>query len=400
MPCPHVHRLSDPLSGRPRACSSASVEREMRPPALEHSPGAPPLFSICIPQYNRTSFLLVLLRSIHEQTCRETEICVSDGGSDDGREPEILRALAETRLPFSYAHSETRLPYDANLRSSIGLARGQYCLLFGNDDALATPDSLARLAIILKEWRLPEVAIVNYLELGSGTIMRRVNRTAIMGSGPEVALAHFRTLSFVSGILLKRDLAQISATEMWDGSEMYQMYLGSRILAAGGRLLGIDEVLVHKDVQVEGEQVDSYARKPWRDDTGVHEIRLPLCQYARVAFDALLPYLDSEQRSHFAWRILKQVLVFTYPPWLVEYRRVRTWRFAAGVALGMRPRNLLLASELSGRARWHARAVYLAMTLAGLFVPHRLFRTLRPWLYELAKRTRWGSSGQSQAHGS
>ena len=81
--------------------------------------------------HNRTSSLLVLLRSIEEQTFREVEICISDGGSDDGRMNEILSTLQNGTLPFRYARVENQVPYDANLRSSVRLALGRYCLLSG-----------------------------------------------------------------------------------------------------------------------------------------------------------------------------------------------------------------------------------------------------------------------------
>ena len=36
---------------------------------------------------------------------------------------------------------------------------------------------------------------------------------------------------------------------------MYQTFLATRILADGGRLLGIADTVVLKDIQIEGEQV-------------------------------------------------------------------------------------------------------------------------------------------------
>src|SRR5207249_4986562 len=118
-------------------------------------------------------------------------------------------------------------------------------------------------------------------------------------------------------------------------SEMYQMYLGCRILAAGGRLLGIDEIVVLKDIQIPGEQVDSYATRPVVKNCSINERRLPLCQYGTVAFDAILPFIKKSERGNYIRCIFRQVLMFTYPPWLIEYRRIQSWRYAVGIALGM-----------------------------------------------------------------
>ena len=47
-----------------------------------------PTFSICIPQYNRTSFLLEALKTLNEQDFKDFEVCISDDCSTDGRESE------------------------------------------------------------------------------------------------------------------------------------------------------------------------------------------------------------------------------------------------------------------------------------------------------------------------
>src|SRR5689334_7436997 len=86
---------------------------------VERTTGRVPLFSICIPQYNRTSFLLVLLESLRAQTWRDFEICISDGGSTDGRQGEIEEWLHNCGAEFRWWRSETRLLYDPNLRSCI-----------------------------------------------------------------------------------------------------------------------------------------------------------------------------------------------------------------------------------------------------------------------------------------
>ena len=52
-----------------------------------------PYFSICIPQYNRSDFLLEALRSFSVQTFRDFEVCISDGGSTDGGFPSIEEFL-------------------------------------------------------------------------------------------------------------------------------------------------------------------------------------------------------------------------------------------------------------------------------------------------------------------
>ena len=300
-----------------------------------------PLFSICIPQYNRTSFLLRELDSFREQTFRNFEVCISDDCSNDGRTGELLDYLRGSEMSFRYCQPDKNGRYDKNLRASLNLARGRYCLLMGNDDSLASPQTLQRLSEQVAEHNWPEIVITNYRELDTGKEYRRIQAIGMRGLGPLVAASNYRNFAFVGGILIDRALAHKHVTDKWDGSEMYQMFIGTRIIAEGGRLLGLADIVVGKNVQVVGEEVDAYWKNAVIQNCPIQERRLPLCQYGRVAYDAVSPFLASGQRSFVARHIFKQFYQFTYPPWIVEYRRVQSWRYALGVALGMRPKNSL-----------------------------------------------------------
>src|SRR5438034_8496188 len=104
-----------------------------------------PFFSICIPQYNRTSFLLEVCKSLAAHSFKIFEICISDDCSTDGRADELISFLRQANLSFRYKRLESNQRYDANLRASIDLASGKYCFLLGNDDALASSTILERI---------------------------------------------------------------------------------------------------------------------------------------------------------------------------------------------------------------------------------------------------------------
>ena len=67
--------------------------------------------------------------------------------------------------------------------------------------------------------------------------------------GPTPRAQTFRNFSFVSGVILETQAAREHATDRWDGSEMYQVFLAARLIAAGGALLYIDASAVRKDIQ-------------------------------------------------------------------------------------------------------------------------------------------------------
>lgn len=343
-------------------------------------------FSICVPQYNRTSFLIKAVESLRIQTFHSFEVCISDGGSTDGRWEELVRFLKQSGLAFRFRRHERNLRYDANLRASIDLARGRYCLLMGNDDELATPQTLQFLHDQIVSQPDPGVVITNYFEIPSGSIVRRMRRQGNLGSGPEVAAANFRNYSFVSGVLLDRVASLRHRTESWDGSEMYQMYLGTRIVAEGRSLLSLTEVAVRKDVQVLGEEVDSYARRPVLDPCPIEPRPRPMNQIGMLVADALEPHLTTANRGQCLRRVFWQFLAYTYAYWIIQYRRVQSWRYSLGICLAMAPNYILPRTKVTLGTALFIRVVYGIVTLSGLLTPIRVFDNLRPWLYALAKR--------------
>jgi len=345
-----------------------------------------PYFSICIPQYNRTSFLLKLLQSLDEQTFDRYEVCISDDRSPDGRQDEVIKFLESSTLSYSFQVQPVNRRYDGNLRAALGLAQGTYCFLMGNDDALAGPDTLSKLKAKIERHGPADVVITDFEEYATEERANRIQQTKNYGSGPGVAAGHFRNFSFVSGVLLARDGVEEFATDAWDGSEMYQTYLGCRMIASGRNLLELEDVTVRSDIQIEGEEVDSYATR--EKDLTIKERRLPLSQLGRVVADAISPYTTAPQQRTLNEEILQQLLTYTIPFWLVEYRRVQSWRYSLGLALGMRPAILAKGLDLTPIQHFRIRGLYLATTIAGLLLPLPVFDALQSVLYQLAKSPR------------
>jgi GT2 family glycosyltransferase len=349
--------------------------------------GPSPFFSICVMQHNRTSFFLRAIESYAAQTFRDFEICVSDGGSTDGREHEIVAALRATDLPFAYRKSAANLRYDPNTRAALGLARGRYCLLMGNDDGLNGPDALKDLWAEIVAHDYPGVILQDNCDDRTGTRAMRVRTTANYGGGPRVAAMHYRNFSFVSGVVVEREPVQAMATEKWDGSEMYQTFVGCRLLASGRPLLERGVAFSRKDLVVPGEDVDSVAKKPRVWPCPIVERPTTLTQFARLVIDAMAPYAGADAHR-LNERVLTQHLGITMPFWLVTYRGIQSWRYAAGVALGLKPSRSAAGVPLGVFRRARVWAVYVAACLGGLTVPRAGFDRLRGVLYRVAKSVR------------
>lgn len=324
------------------------------------------------------------IESFKKQDFMDFELCISDGCSDDGRHIELEQFLRDSGLAYQFRRSETNLRYDPNTRTAIGLAKGKYVVLMGNDDSLNGPDALQRLWEDIEAHSSPGVIISDFCDDRTGERAFRIRQFSDVGAGPEVAATHFRNFSFVSGLTMDRALCHQFASDKWDGSEMYQTYVGCQILASGRGLLERDHQLVRKDLFIEGESVDSYAARPRISPCPIVERQLPLSQLGRVVADAIKHYAGSEQ-ERLNERIFQQLIGFTYPYWLFEYRRVQSWRYSAGIALGMRPRRCADGVELGWWRRLKLHMLYTGITLGGLLVPLSVWNTMRSTLYRVAK---------------
>jgi glycosyltransferase involved in cell wall biosynthesis len=347
-----------------------------------------PFFSICIPQYNRTDFLIAACATFAAQSFRDFEVCISDDCSTDGKTAALLDYLQGTDMSFVYAGTERNLRYDGNLRNAIGLSAGQYALLMGNDDGLCGPDVLQEMHDEIVGHQPVAVAISNYREFQSGTVYRRMIGTGIVGAGPQVAAATFRRYSFVSGVVLDGDLSRNLATDACDGSEMYQMYLGTRLIAAGGNLLSIDRVCVDKDLQIPGQVVDSYLRRPKIPSLPIVERPLPVGELLRVVASALEPYHSGAAREKNLIEVGGQLYRFIFPFWGVEYRRIQSWGYSLGILLAVRPTRLARGVSFSRLGMLRLWLMYIVGGLAALVIPVAVFEGLRPWLFSMAKRLR------------
>ncbi|MCX5720884.1 MAG: glycosyltransferase family 2 protein [Nitrospirae bacterium] len=348
------------------------------------------LISICIPHYNRAEYLLVVLDSIRRQDYVAVEVIISDDASTDESEHVIPAYIASLKgqcpVRFRYIRQPKNLGYDANLRASWGAAEGEYLFTLGNDDALSSENALSQLATFLKQLNLPDAVFVNCHPYGAaGPVARRAQRTAVIGSGPNVAVRTFRSFSVVCGVVLKNSSFKRFDTNKCDGSIYVQIYIAARIIAAGGTLASIAEPLVAMNVQIPGKTVNSYLDVLERDNCKLTPKTGGLDQVGRVACDAILPFVQAHERGRYIFSIYCQILCFSYPYWLYDYRKNGVYKAAVNMALGCFPPRLIKISRVSLSTWIGLLAVYLVTTSAGLLVPTGILEKLKMPLYRLSK---------------
>lgn len=349
---------------------------------------AAPLFSICVPQYERTDHFIAALRTFAAQRFRDFEVVVSDGGSGDGGTDRVRSEIERLGLRHVFSVSPERLRYDANLRRAIGLSSGRWCLLMGNDDGLADPDALGAIAEALQHHSQVATAITNYREVESGKLYRRASTTGIVDAGVDGAVRHYRSFAFVSGVVLDGPGARALDSTDVDGSEMYQMYLASALLSAGGGHLHIDRVCVEKDLVVAGLEVDSF-RAHARSDADAFVARpLPLVHLARTVLAGIRRGAGHAEAERVAFRVAAQLYLFTFPFWSVEWRRVLPTGHARRLYARLAPRVVLEGLGLDGVRVMMLSVAHVATGFVGTRIPLSWFDAATPWLYALAKRSR------------
>jgi len=368
--------------------SSASSEALLASSSADNQSG--PFLTVAIPHYKHRRYLEIVLASLFAQTYQDFEILISDDCSPDDSNEFIPPLLIESGRAFRYYAQAANLGYDGNVRFCLSAAHGRYVFLLGNDDALAGPDVLATVTSMLKDLDFPEVAFTSFGVWNSDQVVRRALDTRILGQGPTAALTHFRSFSFVSGLIYHQKSALTHETDRWDTSIYYQIYIACRIMAAGGRLGSLAVCAISKDVRVADQMVPSYATKWANEPWSLQPRHTGLDSVVRVTADAVLPFVPLDKRSAVLRSILARMFASSYPFWLVEYRRVSNWSFAAGIARAMWPGKLLREYraewKLTLKDRIYIWCVYLFATTAGLMAPVSLLRAVQSRLSDTFRR--------------
>jgi abequosyltransferase len=341
--------------------------------------------SICIPQYNRIRYLLKSLEQIADQSYPDMEIVISDDASSDNTSTEIARLKESYKYPIRYHAHPVNVGYDANLRKSLELATGRYCLVLGNDDSLQFADGIAGLVSFLEQNDFPEIGFCNYVEDSDpGSIIERASASRVVGKGEAVASRIYRSFSFVGGVIIRKDTFDAVNTAALDGSIYVQIYFAARIISSGGRCFTYAVPLVRKDIRVGEERADSYRDKLIRKWSDLRPLDGGLKSMAGAV---LTGFRDAGANMESAtYTILKNIYRFTYPYWLIDYRGNKAFVAAIGMVKGLRPSLVPQLRELNLFRRMKIRCLYFFSTAIGLTLPVPLFRKWKQAIYRIIKK--------------
>ncbi len=341
--------------------------------------------SICIPQYNRIEYLLKSLAQIERQTYPDIEISISDDCSSDDTVEKIEALKAHYKYPIVFDRNPVNYGYDRNYRKCIEMGTGDYAFVIGNDDSIEGENSIENLVSFLQSNNLPDLGFCNMIEERTdNSFIQRAQKTAVLGSGPDVALKYYSCFSFVGGLIYKKSTFDRYNTDKYDGSIFSQMYLGVFMVSSGEKLFSIKEPMVLKDILLDGVFRHSYRdriAKTWKDykvvDGGLPSVMNVLINGLKDA-NAL-----TQQRILY---IFRRVYLITYPHWILDYKENKAFPAAVGIAVGLNPWKNPNFGLLNIINKLFITVCYSFSTILGFLTPVALFKSLKHRLYALFKK--------------
>lgn len=169
-----------------------------------------PRLSVCIPTFQRGSLLAKSLQSLAHAALKAEawcEIVVSDNASSD-QTADVVEDFKETWPSVRYYRNEQNIGAERNFYRVVELARGDYVLILGDDDLVAT-GIFEQIEARMRE--RPELIVCNHSVYNSDFTRlhkRHFLRTDAPESfdNPDEILATFGAgLGFISAVVFRRE---------------------------------------------------------------------------------------------------------------------------------------------------------------------------------------------------
>jgi glycosyltransferase involved in cell wall biosynthesis len=130
-----------------------------------------PETTVLMPTYNDSAFIAAAIKSLLSQTCRDFELIVIDGSTDDT--PEIVREIAENDGRIRYLREPESGQLNA-LAYGAEFVRGRYVTILHSDDELSDNLALERNILALEqdggEGVFSDLPLMNKEGLASGMV--------------------------------------------------------------------------------------------------------------------------------------------------------------------------------------------------------------------------------------
>jgi len=300
-----------------------------------------PLISVCIPSYNRPEYISDLLETIVTQDFDDFEIVISEDNSPKTKEIEDVVAHIADKNPkvaIRFFRNPETLGYDGNFRHLIEISRGDYCVYMGDDDLLCE-GALSRIAsvikandglgVIIRSWARAERESKKILE-----IFKYFQGDRYFEAGQDTVATFYRRSVSIAGYTVNRKMAEQCATDRFDGTLLYQLYLSGMILAKAPAYYISDLIAI---MRKDAEQSPTHFFGNAKAEKGRFKPGKLETQHSLNFVDGMLEiakYIEEKQQSKGLYRrILSDLGCYSYPLLTVQSKRSKADFFGYYVAL-------------------------------------------------------------------
>jgi abequosyltransferase len=200
-----------------------------------------PSISICIPAYGRPIEFSLLFESLRLLTTPAYEILICEDGSPQRQQiselaQQFANNMRDVPTTVRYVNNDKNLGYDGNLRQLISLATGDYVFFIGNDDYVL-PQAMKTASQFLQQHKVL-AASRSFARFSTNPLQpvgySRVYLTdqVITKDNANAGMVQ-RIGGFFGGLIFDRRWAESMATNEYDGTLYYQVYLLLNAYATG-----------------------------------------------------------------------------------------------------------------------------------------------------------------------
>lgn len=252
------------------------------------------MLSICIPNFNRISFLNRLLsetiRQIDEdQLYEDVEICISDNASTDDIEGLVQKYIHENpKINIVFFKAQENMGMDNNFNKVVSMANMKYCWLVGNDDLFA-PNALQKVVEKLKTCDV-DLMYMGIKPQDSDSIIfsfdKCTEKSQMIQSGKrgknffDIVSSDLSVCGFISHVIFKKENWVLYASKFYNkiGTTIIQVYIHLATIIDDAKIMIYNELMIYSG--------KSYS---------LPQDRIPVVNYLIVMYDALkemIPEID------------------------------------------------------------------------------------------------------------
>jgi abequosyltransferase len=210
-----------------------------------------PVLSICIPTYNRASFLVMSLQAVCDQISYSIshliEIIVVNNASTDSTEQVVRLSFEKYKdLDFKYFQRDINIGHD-NVYLCTEFAQGDYVLILSDDDVIVK-GSIERIIKIIQETPNLKAISLNLCDLSeNGVINTDKQQYPIpkIETDSNKSLAFLSSyITFISSVVFKRSLINAETVNRFRGNSTIQSIAFAQAIMSEGIHVHLADAMV------------------------------------------------------------------------------------------------------------------------------------------------------------